>query len=52
MWFFGKEGWRGDWDLKALGKAQSGIVVTCALVIISELSELLQNMITLLCASL
>lgn len=48
----GKEGWRGDWDLKALVNAQARIFVTFALVIISELSELLQNMITLLCASL
>lgn len=48
----GKKGWRGDWDWKALVKAQTGIVVTFALVIISELSELLQNMIILLCASL
>lgn len=51
-WHFGEEGRRRDWDLKkALGKAQAGIV-TSALVIISELSELLQNMITLLCVSL
>jgi len=48
----GKEGWRGHLDLKALVKAQTGIVVTFALVIISKLSELLQKMITLLCASL
>lgn len=48
----GKKGRRGDWDWKAVVKAQAGIVVTFVLVIISELFELLQNMITLLCASL
>lgn len=50
-WFWGRRNAR-DLGLESISKSQAGIFVTFALLIISELSELLPNAIMLLCASL
>lgn len=50
-WFWGRRD-TGDLGLGSISKSQAGIFVTFALLIFSELSELLPNVITLLCVSL